>query len=318
MQTSVNSDFLFELATEEVPNQRDDGKPKKLGNRRVTGKEQYYTPTETSLEIFENIKEMVPNLAERTFLEPAGGTGSFIEAAKLADMTKVVSYDIEPHHPLVQQGNFLEQKLDLSGAITVSNPPFGRCNSLSVPFFNQCAEYSDLIVFIVPRSWRKWSVQNKLDRRFHLVQDDDLDINYVDVNGEHGYKKNNLRTCIQYWKKSEGKLRQFYAVEDQGVIQKCGFEEADVALTIFGYSCGVVKTEFPRKSNTTSMFLKLKHPKALEALQNVDFSKFFMNTAYTAALSISEINYLLNEYIFGDPKFIENNREQIAIDEDVD
>jgi hypothetical protein len=313
----MNNDVLFELPAEKTPSKLEGEKPKRLGNRRVTGKEQYYTPSETALEIFENIKRIVPNLSKHTFLEPAGGTGSFIEAAKLAGMTKVVSYDIEPQHPMVQEGNFLEQKLDLRGAITVSNPPFGRCNSLSVPFFNQCAEYSDLIVFIVPRSWRKWSVQNKLDRRFHLIQDDDLDINYVDVNGEHGYKKNNLRTCIQYWKVSEGELRQLYAVEDQGVIQKCGFEEADVALTIFGYSCGVVKTEFPRKSNTTSMFLKLKHPKSLEALQNVDFSKFFMNTAYTAALSISEINYLLNEYIFGDPKLKKNSNAQITIDEDV-
>jgi hypothetical protein len=157
-----------------------------------------------------------------------------------------------------------------------------------------------------------------LNRKFHLIQDDDLDINYVDVNGEHGYKKNNLRTCIQYWKKSDGEARQIYAVEDLGIIEKCGFEDADVALTIFGYSCGVVKTEFPRKSNTTSMFLKLKHPKALEALQNVDFSKFFMNTAYTPALSISEINYLLNEYIYGDPNLKEKVNFQIAIDEEVD
>jgi len=318
MPSSANSDVLFELPEEVTLSTLENEKPKKLGNRRVTGKEQYYTPADAALEILENIKAMVPNLQERTFLEPAGGTGSFIEAAKSAGMKNFVSFDIEPHHPLVQEGNFLEQKLELNGAITVSNPPFGRCNSLSVPFFNHSAEYSDLIVFIVPRSWRKWSVQNKLDRRFHLVKDDDLDINYVDVNGEHGYKKNNLRTCIQYWKKMDGEPRQLYAVEDQGVIQKCGFEEADVALTIFGYSCGVVKTEFPRKSNTTSMFLKIKHPKALEALQSVDFSKFYMNTAYTAALSIGEINYLLNEYIFGDPKLKENSSDQISIDEEID
>jgi hypothetical protein len=86
-----------------------------------------------------------------------------------------------------------------------------------------------------------------------------------------------------------------------GIITKCKYDEADVSLTIFGYGCGTVKTEFARKPNTTQMFLKLNHPKALEALQNVDFSKFFNHTAYTEALSIVEINYLLNEYIFGEP-----------------
>jgi hypothetical protein len=36
-------------------------------------------------------------------------------------------------------------------------------------------------------------------------------------------------------------------------------------------------------------------------LQQVDYSRFSQNTAYTAALSLQEINYLLNEYLFGDP-----------------
>jgi hypothetical protein len=54
------------------------------------------------------------------------------------------------------------------------------------------------------------------------------------------------------------------------------------------------------------MFLKLKHPQALAALERVDYSKFFKNTAYTEALSLQEINYLLNEEIFGDP-MIEGN-----------
>jgi hypothetical protein len=49
------------------------------------------------------------------------------------------------------------------------------------------------------------------------------------------------------------------------------------------------------------MFLKLHHPQALQALESVDYSRFFKNTAYTEALSLQEINYLLNEAIYGDP-----------------
>ena len=289
----------------------------KLGNRRVTGKEQFYTPPETAKEIFDVLKTLVPDLKKHPFLEPAGGTGSFITAAQEAGIKEVESWDIEPHHPLVKLGSFLDQHLSLKGAITVTNPPFGRCNSLSIPFFNHSAKYSDLIVFIVPRSWRKWSVQNKLDRRFHLIRDDDLDINYVDENGEQAYAKNNLRTCIQYWKRSDTAIRPLYGVTDMKVIIKCKFDEADVSLTCFGYNCGTVKTDFPRKPNTTQMFLKLNHPKALEALQSVDFSRFYRNTAYTEALSIVEVNYLLNEYIFGDPKMKVPENDELPL-EDVD
>jgi hypothetical protein len=53
------------------------------------------------------------------------------------------------------------------------------------------------------------------------------------------------------------------------------------------------------------MFLKLRHPNALSALQSVDFTKFSKNTAYTQALSLPEINYLLNERILGNPHLIE-------------
>ena len=299
----------FEEVSEEVPESPD--KKVKLGNTRVTGKEQYYTPNDTAQEVFKNLLEMVPNLSSRVFIEPAGGTGSFINAAIEVGIKDIISFDIEPHHPKVMAGDFLVQQIDAVDAITVTNPPFGRNNSLSIPFFNHSAKTSEYIVFVVPRSWRKWTVQNKLDRRFELMRDDDLTINYVDVNGEHGYKNNNLRTCIQYWKRSDTNLRPIYAVEDMGIITKCKFDEADVSLTIFGYGCGTVKTDFPRKPNTTQMFLKLNHPKALEALQSVDFSKFFNHTAYTEALSIVEINYLLNQYVYGDPKMKSEDAQEL-------
>lgn len=278
----------------------------KTGNTRVTGKEQYYTPPRVAEEIIDSVAQFLPDLHSRTLLEPAGGTGAFIIPGITAGFKQVVSFDIEPLHELVQSGDFLEQRLDLSGCVTVSNPPFGRNNSLSIPFFNKAAEVSDLIIFIVPRSWRKWTVQNKLHKNFHLVRDDDLSVDYVDASGKLLSTKNNLRTCVQYWLRKP-EVRDPIYVKDMGIIERCGFEDADATFTLFGYGCGSVKTDFPRKPNTTQMFIRLKHPRALEALQAVDFSKFFMHTAYTEALSIQEINFLLNEYLFGDPMLTTEN-----------
>ena len=275
-------------------------KKAKLGNTRVTGKEQYYTPPTTANSIIERVLNKFPESARRSWIEPAGGAGTFIDVARRHGVQDVISFVIEPHHPEVQLGNFLEQHLDVSEAVSIGNPPFGRNNSLSIPFFNHCAKYSDLICFIVPRSWRKWTVINRLDSSFHLVDDYDLTINYVDVEGMPLSKKSVLKTVVQTWKKEE-RHRNKIMVTDRGIIKRVKPDQAAVSLTIFGFSCGTVKTEFPRVPNTTQMFLTLHHPKALEALQSVDFSRFFNNTAYTEALSIKEINYLLNEYIFGDP-----------------
>jgi predicted RNA methylase len=272
----------------------------KLGNTRVTGKEQYYTPKSLALELVGKIEEVLGPLAGRIILEPAGGSGAFIEAVQAVGVSKVISFDIEPLHELVKEGNFLEQEIKESNLITISNPPFGRNNSLSVPFFNHAAQISAAICFVVPRSWRKWSVTNRLDLGFELALDLDLEIDYVDAAGLPLSNKTHLATCFQIWKKTDSP-RALVRVTDKGIIEKVSPEQADVSLTIFGYGCGKVKTKFERVPNTTQMFLQLHHPQALAALESVDYSKFFKNTAYTEALSLQEINYLLNEKIFGDP-----------------
>jgi predicted RNA methylase len=272
----------------------------KLGNTRVTGKEQYYTPVALAQTLVGHVENTLGPIANKTILEPAGGTGSFIEAAKARGVAEVISFDIEPLHHQVVQGDFLTQSINRENLITISNPPFGRNNALSVPFFNHAAAHSDAICFIVPRSWRKWSVTNRLDLNFELVFDEDIDIDYVDASGNLISDKSRLATCFQIWKKT-AKPRIPVRIRDMGVVEKVGPENADVSLTIFGYGCGQLKTEFDPVPNTTKLFLKLKHPKALEALKTVDFSKFYKSTAYTEALSLQEINYLLNEAIFGDP-----------------
>jgi len=272
----------------------------KPGNTRVTGKEQYYTPKPLALELVAQIEKVLGPLAGKTVLEPAGGTGAFIEAVQSAGVSKVISFDIEPLHDSVSVGDFLEQEINQKNLITISNPPFGRNNSLSIPFFNHAAEASDAICFIVPRSWRKWSVTNRLDLSFELALDIDLDLDYVDAEGVPLSSKTHLATCFQVWKKTN-KPRKVVRVVDKGIIEKVSPDQADVSLTIFGYGCGKVKTQFEPVANTTQMFLKLHHPKALAALESVDYSKFFRNTAYTEALSLQEINYLLNEAIYGDP-----------------
>ena len=285
-------------------------KKQRAGNTRVTGKEQFYTPDALARSLTKHLADVVSANHDTPFalhhiLEPAGGTGAFISAAAELGATKFLSFDIEPKHPKVKQANFLEVNLGpVFGAVTLGNPPFGRNNALSIPFFNHAAAHSDFIAFIVPRSWRKWSVMNRLDRNFHLIDDQDIQVDYVDESGKQLSTKRRLNTCFQIWQRRE-ELRPLVAVEDRGLVTKTTPKDADVSLTIFGYSCGQVRTDFERKPNTTQMFLKLNHPGALAALKTADFGRFFRNTAYTEALSIQEINYLLNEAILGDPHLVE-------------
>jgi predicted RNA methylase len=271
---------------------------KKLGNRRVSGTEQYYTPKDLASQLVELTLKTIPGAAEKSFLEPAGGTGSFIDALTQAGITAITSVDKYPKHPNVIAADFLEWRTDLTGVVTISNPPFGRNNALSVPFFNRAAEFSSHIGFLVPRSWRKWSVQNRLEPSFHLVQDVDIAVQYEDVFGQKITKRNDLRTCFQIWEK-RSELRQTITVPDNGFIQKTTPEQADLAIKVFGYGCGSVIHDFPRKPNTTLMFLKVLGESVKPWLKDLDYERFSINTAYTRALSFQEINFLINERVFG-------------------
>ncbi len=274
------------------------------GNRRVTGKEQFYTPADLAKSLTNKLTTLIGPLEGKTVLEPAGGTGSFVQAAKQAGALKIISFDIEPKADGVLRADFLDADLNgLENAITISNPPFGRNNSLSIPFFNKAAKHSEVIAFIVPRSWRKWSVLNRLNLDFHLIHDEDLAIDYVDEKGEQVWQKARLNTCFQIWRKQDSP-REIIKIADFGLVSKVDPEHADVAITVFGYGCGKVRTKFEPVPNSTVMFLKVHDDRVLPALTKVDFSRFYRNTAYTEALSLQEIRYLLNEEILGDPGLV--------------
>jgi hypothetical protein len=263
-------------------------------NERVTGKEQYYTPAETADELV----SIMLNFAsvDNHWMEPAGGTGSFVDAMKRQNIQSITSYDIEPLHPEVLQTNdFLEENLDkFDGCISLSNPPFGRANKLSVPFFNKCATVSSKIGFLVPKSWRKWSVINRLDQRFHLIYDQELFVNFIRADSQRK-SSNKLATIFQVWEKRDHN-RTKIIIEDRGYIRKVLPCVADVSLTAFGRGCGHVKLNFLPVANTTQMFLKASRPWVIDALFNIDYAKFCNNVAFVEALSIQEINFLLNEY----------------------
>lgn len=271
---------------------------KPLGNTRVTGKEQFYTPRSLACELVAKAESVIPNFTKRNFLEPAGGNGSFIEALAERGINRVEAVDLYPKHALVRRGNFLDFEPSNKNLVTISNPPFGRNNALAIPFFNHAAVFSEYICFLVPRSWRKWSVQNRLAENFHKVLDEDVFVSYEDEKGIAVRQANNLRTCFQIWQR-QSVARAKIVVPDNDLIQKVPPEQAELAIRVFGYGCGKVLENFEREKNTTLMFLRIKNEQVRRLLPKLDYQRFSLNTAYTEALAFPEINFLLNEKIYG-------------------
>ncbi|MDA9010562.1 hypothetical protein N9J17_01200 [Aquiluna sp.] len=272
---------------------------KKLGNRRVTGTEQYYTPKDLAVFLVGVTLEHIENPKHAHFLEPAAGTGSFVEALRSHGIENISAIDKYPMHPDIAEADFLTWSPTGKTLVTISNPPFGRNNALSVPFFNHAANFSSHIAFLVPRSWRKWSVQNRLNANFHLISDIDISVQYENSAGIKIVDRNDLRTCFQVWEKRD-QTRTKISVPNNGFLEKSTPEDADLAIRVFGYGCGNVMRSFPRKANTTLMFLRVLDKSVLNLLDGLDYERFSNNTAYTQALSFPEINYLLNQEVYGD------------------
>jgi hypothetical protein len=270
----------------------------KENRERTTGKEEYYTNSEVVSQCVAQCRRYLKE--QHLIVEPAAGDGAFLRGFTEAGFkNRVIAWDKFSSDPEIPRRDLFDIKLEQyrSTLFVITNPPFGRANSLSVKFFNYLANQSEYIAFIVPISWRKWSIQNRLDKRFYLVSDTTLPLScFHRPNGEP--LGTALRTVFQIWEKRKT-LRKKIVTEDRGYFKKVCPKDADVAFTAFGYKVGVVETDFPRIPNTCKLFLSVKNKKVIDALQRIDVKQFTENCAYTECVSMQELRYLLNEFFDG-------------------
>lgn len=126
-------------------------------------------------------------------LEPSAGRGAFL---RLMDPKKRIGIDIEPQKKNIIKMDFLKDykphKND--NYLIVRNPPFGRISSIAIKFFNKCADFGECIGFIVPRTFKRISIQNKLNLYFHLVYSEDLPLEPCCFR-----PKMSAKCCFQIW-----------------------------------------------------------------------------------------------------------------------
>ena len=270
----------------------------KKGNTRKTGKEQYYTNSEIAKVCVDVAMEFV---GDDLLLEPCGGTGEFVKRFELTG-NNFSAFDIEPKYKYVELGNFFEVDYIDGGPFSViTNPPFGRMNSLSVKFFNHAANLgANYIGFLIPISWRKWSTVNRLDQNYHLVKDIDLPNEHLFYGNDVDTTKPNILRCVfQVWERRDTK-RDKIKVKDNGFIIKTKPEEADVQIAMQGWSTGKVTTDFDKTLNKNGYsYFKIQNREVLSSLREFyrdgSYEQFTKNCAYVKSISLMEINYLLNE-----------------------
>ncbi len=147
-------------------------------------------------------KTYLPELA--LLIEPSAGDGVFLSVVEAE--RDIRGFDIAPDpggHPAIIQNDFLARDIrDLLSVedrrrpiAFIGNPPFGQRSKLAVAFLYRALGLGELVGFIVPVSFRKWSVQFRINPYAQLIADHDLPEEAFTFLGQ----PYSIRCCFQIW-----------------------------------------------------------------------------------------------------------------------
>lgn len=129
-------------------------------------------------------------------LEPSAGNGSFYN---ILDENKKFGIDIQPDSENIIKMDFFEFKPIINKKyLVIGNPPFGKNSSLAIKFFNKASQFANCIAFIIPKTFKRVSVQNQLDLNFELIHNYDLPLKPCCFT-----PKMMAKCCFQIWIKSD-------------------------------------------------------------------------------------------------------------------
>lgn len=179
-------------------------------------------------------------------IEPSAGNGSFLTRIPTS---KKLGIDISPEHKDIIKQDFLTYCPPSNNGkiLVVGNPPFGRVSSLAIKFFNHASKWADVIAFIIPRTFRRVSIHNKLNLNFHLVFDEEIPMKPCSFSPPMMVK-----CCFQIWEKLETKRSIIKLPTSHEDWEFLGFgtkdikgqptppKGADFAMRAYGGKCGEI------------------------------------------------------------------------------
>lgn len=240
-------------------------------------------------------------------IEPSAGDGSFLH--QLPENIDKIGIDIEPDSDGIKQGDFLKYKFpeNKNKILVIGNPPFGKISSLAVKFFNHSAscENVDTIAFIVPRTFRKISIQNKLNLFFNLVYDEDTPTKPCCFT-----PRLQVKCCFQIWKRHNNTPRlqkipsynhmdwDFVKLGPKDIFNQPTVPVADFAIRAYGGKIGEIKLDMVDLRPKSWHWIKSKQKSVsslIEIFSQLDYSGS-LNTARQNSMGKAELVQLYTNY----------------------
>jgi len=249
--------------------------------------DQYYTQKSVAQSLYNRFLQIygsVPHL----MIEPAAGTGAFFELMPKGS----IGIDVDPRYPGIWRADFLTVQIQSAQKIAIiGNPPFGKNASMALKFFNHGASMANVMAFILPRSFRKASIKNRLDQNFHLVYEEDVP--------EHAFLFRglpyNVPAVFQVWERRPT-LRPLITVETRHPdFEFTNSTTANFAIQRVGARAGRVHRDFARSPSAHYFIRGQVEP----IMRQLDFASVVLDTAGNPSLAKSEIVSLYKFFVEG-------------------
>lgn len=255
--------------------------------------DRFYTKPDVAAACLAFLAPYAAKIAPQFWVEPSAGAGAFLAQLPYPR----VGLDLQPAADEVMEADFLQwhpssTPLPIAGPIAgpfavVGNPPFGKNSSLAVQFFNHAATFADLIAMILPRTFRKPSVINRLDQRFHLRDEFLLQPHAFEFEGV----PYDVPTVFQVWVRAmplRALIAQQKTHSDFTFVRNAS--DADFALQRVGANAGRVKYDAARVSPSSHYFIKAHCAEAASnAFAELDWNSVKHDTAGNPSLSKADV-----------------------------
>jgi len=217
-------------------------------------KDKYYTKDTVAELCINYIKSYINIHTDDLIIEPSAGNGVFIKGIRSLSYN-CQFYDIDPCSPEITPRDYLQYIHEATGegkTHVIGNPPFGRQSSLAIKFIKKSCEFCDTISFILPKSFKKGSMQRAFPLQFHLIFETDLPEKSFLVDGQ----EYDVPCVFQIWSKSATNRDPAEKLEPAKFRFVNKHDCPDISFRRVGVNAGKIDTEIAEKSVQSHYFIQ--------------------------------------------------------------
>lgn len=250
--------------------------------------DQFFTRPQVAKQFADWVKSKPFVSKVNRIIEPAAGNQDLAN-----HFPGIEKYDLDPQHASITQQDFLtSQHEPTGGTLVVMNPPFGRGSDLAIKFFNKAATFADYIAQIVPRTFRRPSIQDRLDDNWELVDEYILPRNSFYLPQEGPQRGYDVPAVAQIWRKTSQPRPKSQPATLPADVKFTRPDQADFAFRYKGRRAGqIITQDFDQANPNSFVFVRGD----VKPWMRVDWSQYGNDVMGARSISRADIAQALSK-----------------------